>query len=148
MIIGEAPGQREDISGEPFVGQAGKVLNEVLPIAGLSRETVFITNTIKCRPPQNRNPLPEETAACAPYLDEQIMLIEPTLILLLGSHAMRRMIPDAPSITRCHGDLFNRELGRMIPLFHPAATLYDRSKRALLEADMLRVRAYLQRSSH
>src|SRR5688500_7935043 len=132
MLIGEGPGWHEDQQGKPFVGAAGKFLNELLAIAGLDREHVFITNVVKCRPPGNRDPLPDEIAACAPYLERQIAAIDPDIIVTLGRFSMARWFP-GERISRIHGQP-KREGGRLIvPMYHPAAALHQGALRGAIE---------------
>lgn len=138
MFIGEAPGFHEDRQGRPFVGAAGKFLDELLASIGLKREEVFIANVIKCRPPGNRDPRPEEIAACRPYLDRQIELIKPRIIVTLGRFSMARYFP-GESITRIHGRP-KRDGGVIYyPMFHPAAALHQPRWRSLIEEDMKRI---------
>ncbi|MGC8461651.1 MAG: uracil-DNA glycosylase [Candidatus Dormibacteria bacterium] len=144
MVIGEAPGKTEDQTGHPFVGAAGNLLNSLLGGIGLSRSTVFITNIVKCRPPGNRDPHDEDVAACASFLDRQIALIKPDVILLLGRHALHRLIPDAPSIATAHGTVLTRGDRTYIPLYHPAAALYNGSLLATLRNDMEVVKSVLE----
>lgn len=138
MFIGEGPGFHEDRQGRPFVGAAGKYLDELLAMIHLSREQVYITNVVKCRPPGNRDPQPEEIAACRPYLDRQIELIHPRLIVTLGRFSMQRYFPGA-SISRIHGQ--PKRVGNVIyyPMFHPAAALHQPRWRALVEEDILKI---------
>lgn len=145
MCIGEAPGQREDEQGVPFIGAAGKFLDELLGHAGLSRETVYIANVVKCRPPGNRDPQPTEIAACRPFLDRQIATVDPRVIVTLGRFSMQRWFPDAV-ISRIHGQ--PREVdGRLIvPMYHPAAALHQGSLRAVIEADFRRLPEHLERA--
>jgi DNA polymerase len=127
MFVGEGPGQQEDIQGLPFVGRAGKLLDQLLEEIGLSRGEVFVTNVVLCRPPGNRDPQPEEIAACRSYTDRQIELIEPRLICSLGKFAMQVLTRTDRGITAVHGKPEVHELGgrtmRVYPLFHPAAAL-------------------------
>lgn len=138
MFIGEGPGWHEDRQGLPFVGAAGKFLDEMLEKIGLSREDVFITNVVKCRPPGNRDPLPDEMSACRAYLDEQIALIKPKVIVTLGRFSMSLWFPNE-RISRIHGQA--RRFGDLVvvPMYHPAAALHQASLRATIEADMLRL---------
>ena len=134
MIIGEAPGYNEDKQGLPFVGAAGGVLTDLLAGIGLRREDVYITNMVKCRPPSNRDPQPAEMSACADYLDEQIALIDPKVIVTLGRFSFGKFFPGR-SISRERGKprMWN---GRMIyPMYHPAATLHNPRLRPALESD-------------
>lgn len=135
LIVGEAPGKNEDLQGEPFVGAAGKYLNELLAIAGLKREDVFIANVLKCRPPGNRNPRPEEIELCTPYLREQTRTIDPEFIVTLGNFSTKFILKTEVGITRLHGKLQMAGKFKVFPIFHPAAALYDGSKRVALEDD-------------
>jgi DNA polymerase len=138
MFIGEGPGFHEDRQGIPFVGAAGNYLNELLAKIDLKREDVYITNVVKCRPPGNRDPQPQEIEACRPYLDKQIALIRPRLIVTLGRFSMQRYFPGA-SISRIHGQ--SKRVGSIIyyPMFHPAAALHQPRWRSLLEEDILKI---------
>ena len=138
MFIGEGPGFHEDRLGQPFVGAAGNYLNELLEKIGLNRKDVYITNVVKCRPPGNRDPQPEEIEACRPYLDKQIELIRPRLVVTLGRFSMQRYFPNA-SISRIHGQ--PKRVGSVIyyPMFHPAAALHQPRWRTLVEEDMLKI---------
>ncbi len=134
MFIGEAPGFHEDQQGLPFVGAAGRLLNELLEKAGIDRQQVFITNVIKCRPPGNRDPELDEVETCKPYLDQQIEVINPKVIVTLGRHSMARAYPDE-KISVVHGQ--PRKVGDLVyfPMFHPAAALHQPSLRSVVEAD-------------
>lgn len=134
MFIGEGPGFYENEEGRPFVGQAGKFLDELLETAGLKRETVFICNVVKCRPPGNRDPLPEELSACADYLDRQIEAIDPCVIVTLGRFSMSKFLPNS-KISEIHGQssLVNGRL--IVPMFHPAAALHQPSLKPQIIAD-------------
>ncbi len=138
MFIGEAPGFHEDRQGRPFVGAAGKFLDELLASIGLTREDVYIGNVIKCRPPGNRDPLTDEMAACRPFLDKQIELIQPKLIVTLGRFSMARYFPNT-QITRIHGQ--PKRIGGRIyyPMFHPAAALHQPKWRSVVKEDMLKI---------
>lgn len=138
MFIGEGPGWHEDRQGLPFVGAAGQFLNEMLEKIGLQRSDVFITNVVKCRPPGNRDPLPDEMAACSGYLQQQIDLIKPKVVVTLGRFSMARWFP-GERISRIHGQ--PRRFGDIVvvPLYHPAAALHQSSLRATVEADMLKL---------
>jgi DNA polymerase len=129
VFVGEAPGRNEDLGGEPFIGAAGKVLDEFLEAAGLNRDNVYIANVAKCRPPNNRNPLPEEIAACAPYLKIQLELIKPAVVVTLGKFASQSLLNTTRGISSLQGQLQESEHFKVLPLYHPAATIYDRSKR-------------------
>ena len=139
MFIGEGPGRNEDLQGEPFVGAAGKFLNELLEDAGLKREDIFIANVLKCRPPANRNPQPHEIEACAPYLRAQTKIINPDVIVTLGNFATQFILRTTVGITRLRGTV--QQAGRflVLPTFHPAAAIYDRSKRDVLISDFKQV---------
>ena len=133
MFIGEAPGWNEDQQGRPFVGAAGKFLEELLAEAGLTRGDVFITNVVKSRPPGNRDPLPDEISACAPFLDRQIEVIDPEVIVTLGRYSMARWFP-GERISRIHGQ--PKKVGRrlIVPMYHPAAALHQQAlKKTILE---------------
>src|SRR5260370_33824688 len=124
MIVGEAPGQNEDLQGEPFVGAAGKLLDQLLRGIGLSRGDVFITNILKCRPPGNRDPQPDEAEACSPYLEQHLRLIKPEVVLVLGRHALARLLPAYEPIPRLHGKGVRKDGGTQRPVYHPAAAVY------------------------
>lgn len=138
MFIGEAPGFHEDQQGRPFVGAAGQFLEELLESIGLTRDDVYITNVIKCRPPGNRDPLPDEINSCEPYLDRQIELIQPTIVVTLGRFSMARAFPQA-RISRIHGQ--PRKINEIVyyPMYHPAAALHRPSLRPTVEEDMQRI---------
>jgi DNA polymerase len=138
MFVGEAPGRKEDEQGRPFVGAAGKILSSLLESIGLRREDVYITNVVKCRPPQNRDPLPEEVACCAPYLEKEVALIRPKIIVLLGRHAMDRFLPGL-KISLDHGKPKRKGGQVYFPVYHPAATIYHQALRADLEKDFQKI---------
>jgi uracil-DNA glycosylase len=143
MFVGEAPGAQEDKMGLPFVGPAGKLLEQLLGEIGLERKDVFINNTLMCRPPGNRDPLPEEIAECKPFLEKRIELIEPKVICTLGNYATKLLTGSPRGITKVHGEPQQRELGgrtvTLLPLFHPAAALRSTSVLDLLRADVHRL---------
>lgn len=139
MIIGEAPGKNEDLQGKPFVGAAGKFLDELLEVAGLKREDVFIANVLKCRPPSNRNPNPEEIEACATFLRQQTQTISPDVIVTLGNFATQFILRTGVGITHLRGTVQRAGRFLVLPVFHPAAAIYDRSKRDVLLSDFERV---------
>lgn len=143
MFIGEAPGAKEDALGEPFVGAAGKFLSELLATIDLKREDIYITNVVKYRPPENRDPLPEEVADCWLWLQEQVKLIDPLLIVPLGRHALERFVPGR-RISLDHGKAFRRTidgLGERVyyALYHPAAALYNGGLRQTLFDDFINI---------
>ena len=137
MFIGEAPGKIEDLQGEPFVGAAGHYLNELLGCAGLRREDVFIANVLKCRPPGNRDPRPEEIQTCTPYLREQTRTIDPEVLVTLGKFSTQFVLKTQVGITRLHGRVQRAGKFLVFPVFHPAAALYDGAKREALENDFV-----------
>jgi len=142
VLIGEAPGKNEDLQGLPFVGAAGKFLNEMLCGAGINREDVYITNIVKYRPPNNRDPLPEEKKAFWPYLLQQIEVIQPKIIVTLGRHSMEYFLPDC-KISQVHGQPKRVGLGDkkivVVPLYHPAAALYNGGMRTTLIEDFTKL---------
>lgn len=137
MFIGEAPGKNEDLQGEPFVGAAGHYLNELLGCAGLRREDVFIANVLKCRPPGNRDPRPEEIQTCTPFLREQTRTIDPKVLVTLGKFSTQFVLKTQVGITRLHGRVQRAGKFLVFPIFHPAAALYDGAKREALENDFV-----------
>jgi uracil-DNA glycosylase len=143
MFVGEAPGASEDKQGLPFVGQAGKLLEKLLGEIGLTRGDVFVANVLKCRPPGNRDPLPQEIANCQGYLFGQLELIEPKVVCTLGNFSTKLLRADPTGITRLHGQVEVRTLGprtvRLYPLYHPAAALYTPSMLETLRADFARI---------
>ena len=148
MFVGEAPGANEDRLGLPFVGQAGKLLDKLLEEIGLERADVFICNTLKCRPPGNRDPQPNEIESCHSYLRSQVELIEPKLICTLGNFATKLLRDDPTGISRLHGQAQEQTLGaravRLYPLYHPAAALYTPSTLDALRADFHRIPELLE----
>lgn len=147
MFIGEGPGRDEDLQGRPFIGRSGKFLTEMLAAQGITRNQVYITNVVKCRPPENRDPAPAELAACSDYLDRQIALINPRIIVTLGRFSMQRWFPGA-AITRVHGQIKNIGLGRVaLPLFHPAAALRNPQWRAAFQADIAKLPPLIARAA-
>ncbi|HSX28547.1 MAG TPA: uracil-DNA glycosylase [Candidatus Saccharimonadales bacterium] len=138
VFVGEAPGKNEDEQGLPFVGAAGKFLNEMLADIGLKREDVYITNTVKYRPPNNRDPLPEEKAAFLPYLMQQLAVIDPKLIVTLGKHGMETFLPGL-KISQVHGQPKRVKGHVVMPLFHPAAALYNGGMRQTLMDDFRKI---------
>ncbi len=138
MFIGEAPGKQEDEAGRPFVGRAGALLEELLKEAGFSREDVFITNVVKCRPPDNRDPRKDEIETCKPYLEEQIDLLEPKLIVTLGNHAAETLIGRS-GMKDMHGQEFEYKGVKVIPMYHPAAGLYNPDLKSTMKEDMKKI---------
>ena len=134
MFIGEGPGYHEDQQGRPFVGAAGQLLDELIEGIGLRRREAFIANVLKCRPPENRDPAPDEAEACRPYLDRQIELIDPKVIVLLGRHALQAHFPDA-QISRARGVPRRRDGRTFLPVYHPAAALRQMRLRDTLRSD-------------
>jgi DNA polymerase len=146
MFIGEAPGKNEDLTGEPFVGAAGHLLDELLGSIGLARSQVFIANMVKCRPPGNRDPEELEIVTCSPFLARQIDLVDPVVIATLGRFATHYVLQTSVPITALRGRLYRANGRRVVPVFHPAAALYDGSKRGVLQDDFRRLRAVLDRA--
>lgn len=148
VFIGEAPGKNEDLQGLPFVGAAGKFLNEMLTAAGMERKDVYITNIVKYRPPNNRDPLPEEKAAFWPYLLKQLQIINPKVVITLGRHSMEYFLPEM-KIGQIHGQPKRIQFGGhniiIMPLFHPAAALYNGSLRQTLIDDFLKVPTVIEK---
>ena len=146
MFIGEAPGFNEDQQGRPFVGAAGQFLEQLLASIRMKRDGVFITNVVKCRPPNNREPLPGEILACRKYLDQQIALIHPRMIVTLGRHSMARYFPNE-SISKVHGKPHKIDGVIYFPMYHPAAALHQGNLRKTIETDMLRIPVSLAEAS-
>jgi len=143
MIIGEAPGADEDAKGEPFVGRAGQLLNKIIEAIGMKREDVFIGNINRCRPPGNRAPVPNETAACKPFLLREIAVVKPKVIVVLGNTAMKNLLDTKEGITKLRG-IFQDYYGvKVMPTFHPAYLLRDPSKKREVWEDMKKIRDYL-----
>ena len=140
MFIGEGPGEQEDLQGEPFVGPAGKLLDTMLALIGLDRSKVYIANIVKCRPPRNRDPQEAEQAACSAWLERQIALAEPKLIVCLGRIAAKALIDPDFRITRQHGQWFDRGGRRIMATYHPSALLRDPSKRPEAFMDLRELR--------
>lgn len=143
LFIGEGPGFHEDKQGLPFVGRSGDYLNELLKVIELDRNAVFITNVVKCRPPENRDPLPVEIETCKPYLDQQINLIDPLVIVTLGRFSMARYFPGG-KITQIHGKPKIENGRAYVPLFHPAAVLRNPDLRKVMEEDFRRIPVVLE----
>jgi len=144
MFIGEGPGEQEDLQGEPFVGAAGKFLDDMLSIIGINRNNCYIANVVKCRPPGNRDPLDEEQAACIGYLRKQVELVKPQIIVCLGRIAARRVIDPEYRITRDHGTWLCRNGTWITAIYHPSALLRDVSKRPETFADLLSIEKKLR----
>jgi uracil-DNA glycosylase family 4 len=145
MFIGEGPGFYENEQGRPFVGQAGKLLDDLLAAIGLKRADVFITNVVKCRPPGNRDPLPAELASCADYLDRQIEAIGPRIIVTLGRYSMAKFLPNA-KISDAHGQAAWVRGRLVVPMYHPAAALHQPSLKPALEKDFMRLPEYIKQA--
>ena len=145
MLIGEGPGFYENEQGRPFVGAAGKFLDELLAAGGVKREDVFITNVVKCRPPGNRDPLPEELAACSDYLDRQIEAINPRVIVTLGRFSMTKFLPGV-RISDVHGQPFWKGGRLVVPMYHPAAALHQPSLKTQVERDFSRLSEFIQQA--
>lgn len=143
VFIGEAPGKNEDLKGLPFVGAAGKFLDEMLASVGYERSDVYITNIVKYRPPNNRDPHPDEKTAFLPYLQAQLEVIEPKLVVTLGRHSMESLLPAGLKISECHGQAKRYKGQVYMPLFHPAAALYNGGMRQTLIDDFAIVPAVL-----
>jgi len=146
MFVGEGPGYYEDRQGEPFVGAAGKLLNELLESAGLSRSQVYIANVIKCRPPNNRDPETDEVDTCKPFLMQQIQLIKPQLVCSLGNWATQTLLQKKVGITKVRGRTFPLSDFVLFPLLHPAAALHQRSLLEPLREDFAKLRTYLEQA--
>lgn len=145
MLIGEGPGEQEDLQGIPFVGKAGRLLDDMLEMIDLDRTKVYIANIVKCRPPKNRDPLPEEKDACRHWLNEQIALVKPKIIICLGRIAATEIIDGEFKITREHGQWFDVNGVRCMAIYHPAALLRDERKRPETFADLREIRAEIRR---
>ena len=135
MFIGEAPGKQEDLGAEPFIGAAGQYLNSLLALAGLKREDIYIANVLKCRPPENRDPQPEEVEVCTPFLREQVKAINPEILVTLGNFATRFILKTDQGITGLRGRVHITGRFSVLPIFHPAAAIYDRNKEQVMEED-------------
>lgn len=141
LFIGEGPGENEDLQGEPFVGRAGKLLDVMLEAVGLSRKhNIYIANMVKCRPPQNRDPLPEEQEACAPWLREQLRLLSPKIVVCLGRIAAFQFISPTFKVTRQHGEFFEKNGVLYMGMFHPAAILRNPNQKPAAFADFVKLR--------
>lgn len=138
LLVGEGPGWHEDQQGKPFIGNSGKFLSELLASAGVSRVEVFITNVVKCRPPSNRDPMPDEIAACAEFLDRQIAILDPEIVVTLGRFSMARWFP-GERISRIHGQAKRDGRRMIVPMYHPAAALHQGALRPVIEEDFARL---------
>jgi len=145
MFVGEAPGFYEDKQGIPFVGAAGKLLNELLESAGLSRDDIYIANVIKCRPPDNRDPLPDEVETCKPFLFQQIELIKPRVVCTLGNFAMQTLLGKKVGIMKMRGQAFQVQNFFVFPMLHPAAALHQGNLNEPLREDFRKLKAFLDR---
>ena len=143
MIVGEGPGRNEDLQGRPFVGAAGARLEALLQDAGLAREDVFIANIVKCRPPENRRPTGSEAEACRPYLDRQLALLHPEVVVLLGDSALKSFLPKE-TLSKAHGKLFEQARFAVFPTYHPAAMIYNRSLEKTTSDDFKALRKILE----
>src|ERR1700728_3981038 len=143
VFIGEAPGKNEDEQGKPFVGAAGKFLNEMLEMIGLKRADVYITNIVKYRPPNNRDPFPDEKSEFLPYLEKQLEAIQPKIVVTLGQHSLNCFLPEL-SISQVHGQPKRKNGQVYLPLFHPAAALYNGAMRQTLIDDFAKIPAILK----
>jgi uracil-DNA glycosylase len=139
VFIGEAPGKNEDEQGIPFVGAAGKFLDEMLAGIGMKRANIYITNIVKYRPPENRDPFPDEKSAFLPYLRRQLEVIKPKLVVTLGRHSMEALLPPGLRISDCHGQAKRYQGQVYLPLFHPAAALYNGAMRQTLVDDFAKI---------
>lgn len=144
MFVGEGPGAHEDEQGVPFVGKAGQLLDDMLAIIGLDRTMVYIANIVKCRPPQNRDPLPAESEACMPWLREQFRLLKPKIVVCLGRVAAQRMIREDFSVVREHGEFYNKNGILFMATYHPAALLRQPRSKPDAFADFLALREKIQ----
>jgi len=152
MFIGEAPGKSEDEQGRPFVGAAGKLLTKLIESIGLSREEVYIANVLKCRPPNNRDPLPEEIEKCTPYLDRQIKIIKPKIIVTLGRHSTKYILGklrvSVPGIMKVRGKTYSGTILGLkviiLPTLHPAAALYNPKMKSIIEADFKNLKSIIE----
>jgi uracil-DNA glycosylase family 4 len=147
MFVGEAPGEQEDNQGRPFVGAAGKLLTELLDSISLRRDDVYITNIVKCRPPNNRPPRKDEAEACKPYLERQIALIQPRVICPMGNSAIQGLMKTEDSVASLHGIPFEADSVTYFPLYHPAAALYTFSLKKVMEEDFRKLAVLLDSST-
>ena len=144
LFIGEGPGEQEDLQGEPFVGRAGKLLDDMLAMIDLDRSKIYIANTVKCRPPKNRDPLPDEQAACLKWLNAQLELLQPKIIVCLGRISAKRLIKEDFRITQEHGIFFEKNGYTICAVYHPSALLRDPRKKEDMLIDMQKIKAKLE----
>ena len=144
MFVGEGPGEQEDLQGEPFVGAAGKLLDDMLSIIDLNRTNIYIANVVKCRPPMNRDPSEEEQMCCYPFLQKQIELVRPSILVCLGRIAAKKLISPDYRITKDHGNWICRDGVWMTAIYHPSALLRDLNKRPETFDDLMRIREKLK----
>lgn len=144
MFVGEAPGRDEDRQGEPFVGRAGQLLTKIIASIGLSRSDVYIANVIKCRPPNNRNPEPDEVDTCEPFLFRQVDVVQPRVVVALGAFAIRTLLNTGQSISALRGQIFDYRGSKLVPTFHPAFLLRSPDRKRDVWEDMKRVRGLLE----
>ncbi|MDQ6909212.1 MAG: uracil-DNA glycosylase [Actinomycetota bacterium] len=148
MFVGEGPGEQEDLQGEPFVGRSGKLLDRlVLEELGITRERIYIANTVKCRPPGNRDPRPDELASCSPYLDSQLELIDPKVVVTLGNFATKLLLQRTEGITELRGHAYPYRQGHLVPTYHPSAVLRSPGLEAQMRADLIRAKRLIESSS-
>ncbi len=143
MFVGEAPGRDEDLQGVPFVGRAGQLLTKIIESIGLTRDEVYIANVIKCRPPQNRNPEPDEVETCEPFLFDQLAAVQPRVVVALGAFAVRTLLKSEQPISRLRGQVFDYRGAKLVPTFHPAFLLRSPDRKRDVWEDMKKVRALL-----
>ncbi|MCD6309645.1 MAG: uracil-DNA glycosylase [Candidatus Eremiobacteraeota bacterium] len=145
VFVGEGPGKLEDEQGRPFVGPAGKFLDKLLDSIGISRDSVYITNLVKCRPPGNRDPRPEEIEACVPYLRRQVVKLKPKIMVALGNFALKRLVAPTLSISRVHGKIFERGIMQFFASYHPAAALYNKRLEPVMFRDFEKLGELLEK---
>ena len=148
MFVGEAPGEKEDLQNRPFVGMAGKLLTDLLAGIGLNREDVYIANVVKCRPPENRNPAPDEIEACKPYLWKQVEMIKPRVVCTLGNFAAQALLDKKEAITKVRGQHFQVKNFLVFPMLHPAAALHQGNLRPALLEDFQNLKKFLGQGLH
>jgi DNA polymerase len=148
MFVGEGPGKQEDLQGLPFVGAAGKYLDELLSSLALRRGDIFITNVVKCRPPGNRDPLDQEKEQCLPYLRKQVSLIKPRIICSLGNHALKTLVNKEFFISQVHGQFFKKGSYFFFALYHPAAALYNPQLKKVFLEDFKKLETFLKRDEY